>query len=55
MIHTALLIQIHKFGKILVILINDSNNSPIFTVLVVVALTKKKKENEKFTGIYNKT
>ena len=37
--------QIHKFRKILIILINDSsdsNRSLIFTVFVVVAFTKKK-------------
>ena len=43
-----LLIQIHKFRKIFISLINDSNHSSKFTVLVVlVAFTKKKKEKGK--------
>ena len=44
-----LLLQIHKFRKILIILIIDSNHSSTFTVLVVAAFTKKeeKKKNTK--------
>ena len=43
-------IQIHKIRKILIILRNDSsdwNHSSKFTVLVVVAFSKKKKTKKK--------
>ena len=45
----SLLIQIHKFRKILIIHINDSNHSSVYTVLVVAAFTKKEKTSTAHT------